>query len=165
MDQTYTKPFILSVQNVFSTMLQARADVGEARPEGPQDAEFDISAIIGLSGSVQGCAVLRCRVATAEQIVSLLSGREIRTGSPDFADAFGEIINMICGGAKAMFPNSCTTITSPRVVIGTRHATKGLSKVPCVVTPFSTPCGPITLEIAIKPANAEQVAPPVSVAA
>src|SRR6185295_1333808 len=155
MDATYSKPFVCSMQNVFATMLQVRVDAGEAcvkslspHANASSDSEFDVSAIIGLSGGVAGCAVLSSSITTAERIVSLFSGREVPAASPDFADAYGELINMIAGGAKAMFLNQRTSLTCPTVVLGRRHTISRPSNMPSVVIPCSTPCGPFSLEIA-----------------
>ena len=78
-----------------------------------------------------------------------VAGMEIEANSPDFADAIGELSNMIAGGAKKDL-GALATITVPTVVIGANHCVARLSDVPCIVIPCATPAGDFAVEINIK---------------
>ncbi len=54
MDPTYIKPFISSIQNVFSTMLQLPVTVKEPVHQGREHHAYDVSGIIGMTGDVIG---------------------------------------------------------------------------------------------------------------
>jgi chemotaxis protein CheX len=150
MDPSFISPFIQSVQNVFSTMLQLPVSVGEPHLKEGARSSHDVSGIIGMSGDVTGCVVLSFASATAERIVALFTGHETRSDSDDFADAVGELVNMISGGAKANFPNRRVSISVPSVVVGPGHTIARQSEVPCVIIPCATDCGEMVIEVAIQ---------------
>ena len=158
MDATYIRPFISSIQNVFSTMLQLPVTVGEPRLKRGEERENDVSGIIGMSGDVTGNVVLSFRQDTAEAVVALFCGQKLALSSPDFADAIGELVNMVSGGAKALFKDRKVSISCPSVVIGPNHQVQRPSDIPCVVIPCTTDCGEVRIEVSIKeranPANA-----------
>ena len=152
MDASYITPFMTSIQNVFSTMFQLPVEIGEPRIKTDNKTSHDISGIIGVSGEMIGTIVLSMPVDTAESIVALFTGMEMNSESEDFADAVGELINMISGNAKAEFQRKAVTISCPSVVIGAGHRVASNSGTPCVVIPCSTDCGEIVLEISLREA-------------
>lgn len=149
MDPLFVKAFVTSIQNVFSTMMQLKVTVKEpyVKQGGP---ESDISAIIGMSGEVVGSVVLSFPMATAQNCVTLLSGQKVDPASPDFADAIGEIVNMVSGGAKALFNGRKVSISCPSVVMGGKHTVARMSDQPTIVIPCNTDCGDVSIEISIK---------------
>jgi len=157
-DPNLIAPFISSVQHVFSTMFQLPVEVGDPSMKKNSECSHDVSGIIGMSGEFQGNVVLSMPSATAVAVVALFSGEKYETSSDDFADAVGEIINMICGNAKASFQRKNVSISCPSVVIGPNHRVTGQSDIPCILIPCTTDCGELNLEVAIRPVNAEAAA-------
>ncbi|MBC7772764.1 MAG: chemotaxis protein CheX [Pyrinomonadaceae bacterium] len=154
MDPAYLIPFISSIQNVFSTMLQLPVTIGDPSVKSEPATNFDISGIIGMSGDVVGNIVLSFPEATATGVVGLFTGTKMAVADPDFADAIGELVNMVCGGAKGQFSGSKkVSISCPSVVMGTNHSIARQKDTPCVVIPCTTDCGEFVIEIAIKEAN------------
>ena len=80
---------------------------------------------------------------------------EFEEDSPDFADAVGELINMISGNAKAEFQRKAVSISCPSVVLGADHTIAVQSGTPCVLIPCSTDCGEVVLEVALRESEAE----------
>ncbi|RMH11835.1 MAG: chemotaxis protein CheX [Planctomycetota bacterium] len=150
MDASYITPFVVSIQNVFTTMLQLPVEVGEPRIKTGSKASHDVSGIIGMSGDVTGSIVLSFPLETAEAIVSLFCGESLGSDSDDFADAIGELVNMVSGGAKAGFDGKQVSISCPSVVVGTDHYISQQKDVPCVVIPCTTDCGELSIEVAIR---------------
>ena len=70
----------------------------------------------------------------------------------------GEIINMVCGNAKAAFQRKNVSISCPSVVVGKNHRVASQSDIPCVLIPCTTDCGEMNLEVAIRPVAVEAVA-------
>jgi chemotaxis protein CheX len=151
MDPMYIKPFVSSIQNVFSTMMQLQVTVKEPYVKPAGGPNHDVSGIIGLSGDVVGSVVLAFPQATAQNIVNLFTGQQIPYGTPDFADAVGELVNMITGNAKALFKEKKASISCPSVIVGGNHRVAQQSDTACICIPCSTDCGDVTIEIAIKP--------------
>lgn len=150
MDPAFITPFITSVQNVFSTMLQLPVTVGAPTIKQSPGTTHDVSGIIGMSGDVVGCIVLSFHRQTSVRLVALFTGTEMTTENPDFADAIGELTNMISGNAKGMFTGKKkVTISCPSVIVGDNHQVARPRDVPCIVIPCTTDCGEFVLEIAI----------------
>lgn len=150
MDSSYITPFMTSIQNVFSTMFQLPVEIGEPSIKTDKTATHDVSGIIGVSGEMVGTIVLSMPRAAAISIVSLFTGMEMDAESDDFADAVGELVNMISGNAKAEFQRKGVSISCPSVVIGTDHRVSTPSGTACVMIPCSTDCGEVVLEIALR---------------
>jgi chemotaxis protein CheX len=154
MDPQYIKPFIASIQNVFSTMMQLPVTVKAPKIKDNPSTTYDVSGIIGLSGDVVGSVVLSFPKDTAERIVSLLTGSPMTADSPDFADAIGEIVNMVSGGAKASFAGKKVSISCPSVVVGPGHKVAKQHDAPTIVIPCATDCGEVAIEVTIQTADA-----------
>jgi len=150
MDAAYITPFMVSIQHVFSTMLQLQVQVGEPKVKQGSAATYDVSGIIGMSGDVAGSVVLSFPRATAERVVALFTGQETPSDHEDFPDAVGELVNMIAGGAKGRFANRKVSISCPSVVVGANHMIAKQKDVPCIAIPCETDCGELTIEIAIQ---------------
>jgi len=165
MDASYIKPFIASIQNVFSTMLQLPVTVGTPRIKDRVGPTFDVSGLIGMSGDVTGSVVLSLPKETAERVVSLFCGQELTIESADFADAVGELVNMVSGGAKALFSGKKVAISCPSVVVGKGHSVARQTDVPCIQIPCTTDCGELVIEIAIQQNPNAAAAPPATAGA
>ncbi len=155
MDPQFITPFIKSVQNVFSTMMQLQVSIGNPQLKTDPAPSYDVSGIIGMSGDVVGSIVLSFTTDTAAALVALFSGQKSNPGDPDFADAIGELVNMVSGNAKGQFPgNKKVSISCPTVVVGRNHIVARQKDIPCVMIPCTTDCGELVIEIAIRPAEA-----------
>jgi len=146
-------PFVNAVQAVFSTMVGVKATPGRPYIKSAATPNHDVSAIVGFSGEVTGSVVVSFAEAAAIKLVASFAGSEMAVGSPDFADAIGELGNMIAGNAKKDLGGNAS-IGVPTVIIGRSHVLARLSDVPCVVIPCTTPVGDFAVEVSIK-----QVAP------
>lgn len=151
MDQAaYITPFIKSVQNVFETMLQLPVQVGQASVKQDGAPQHDVSGIIGMSGDVEGTVVLSFPTATAERVVSIFTGEELSHTHEDFADAVGELVNMVSGGAKAQFTGKDVSISCPSVVIGSDHQVFGRKDVVCIMIPCQSDMGDFDVEVSLR---------------
>ena len=151
MDQAaYITPFVKSVQNVFETMLQLPVEIGEPTLNRKTEPTHDVSGIIGMSGDIEGTIVLSFPTACAERVVSLFTGMEMAYTHEDFADAVGELVNMVSGGAKAQFPGQNVSISCPSMVIGSDHQVYGRKDVVCIRIPCNCDCGEFDVEVAIR---------------
>jgi len=150
MDAKYIAPFIASVENVFTTMLQLPVEIGEPIVSADVKSTYDVSGVIAMSGDVTGSVVLSFPLSAARRVVALFCGSDLSEQSPDFADAIGELVNMVAGGAKAKFDGKIVSINCPSVVVGAKHTINIPSDTPVVRIPFATDCGGFSVDIAIK---------------
>lgn len=158
MDPAYITPFIAAVQNVFSTMMQLSVTINEPQIKASPLASYDVSGVIGLSGDAVGAVVLSMPSNTAARIVQLFTGTAMAPNHPDFADAIGELINMISGNAKAGFPKGKNSISTPTVIVGQQHTVAMPKDTPCIVIPCVCDCGEFAVEVAIRAKTAEAAA-------
>jgi len=145
-------PFINSTVNVFSSMVGITPEIAKPRLKEGSGASFDVSGIIGFSGEILGSVVVSLQLQTASKLVAAMVGSDVDPTSPDFADAIGELTNMIAGGAKTNL-GVLANITCPVVVIGASHVIARLTGVPCIVIPCHTPHSDFAIEVNIKPAT------------
>ena len=150
MDASLIKPFMESTRAVFSTMLKSEVSFGRPRMIDSLP-RFDVSAIIGMSGDVVGAVVLSLPSDVAWKVVQRFAGMPFEVESADFADAIGEIVNMISGGAKAKFNNKSVSINCPSVSIGRNHIIPRPSNTPCISIPCKTQFGDFSIDVSIRP--------------
>lgn len=141
-------PFVSSIQNVFSTMLQLPVTVHEPiRGEGPP-ASHEVSATVDISGDLTGTLRLCLPTTTASGIVEILCGQRLSLDSTDFADAIGELASVIAGGAKSLLDDHAITLGCPTVTIG--QTPPAVDDAPAgMLIPCSTDCGELTLCVAL----------------
>lgn len=150
MDVKYINPFITSVRNVFGTMLQLDVQFGKAQLRKEETHTHDVSAIIGLSGDVVGAVIVSFPKLAATRIASAFAGTDVTEADDDFADAVGELANMISGNAKKDFDGLQVFISTPSVVLGTGHLIKSTRVTPRLVLPCATPAGSFVVEVGMK---------------
>ncbi len=161
MDASFITPFVRSIEAVFSTMLQTTVKVLPPRLKPANDKSYDVSGIIGLSGDVTGATVIGFPMETALRVVKQFTGTEIPANEPDFADAVGELVNMITGSAKAEFAGKKASISCPSVVVGNCHQVAAARDVPTLIIPCECDLGSFAMEVTIKdnsPAKAQPAA-------
>jgi chemotaxis protein CheX len=90
-----------SAANVFSTMLGAELDLGEACTEmGTPEANDGVVSFIGLAGAWIGTGSVSCTPALACLICSRMLMMESTGVDEDVLDAVAELTNMIVGNVK-----------------------------------------------------------------
>lgn len=142
-------PFINSVRNVFSTMVNVPTEVDRPCVKGTSGPSYDVSSIIGFSGDIVGSVVVSFQLQAAKKLVAAFAQMELDENTPDFADALGELANMIAGSAKKDL-GVVASISTPSVIVGAGHHIARLTDVPCLVIPCRTPVGDFAVEISIK---------------
>ncbi|HYD00536.1 MAG TPA: chemotaxis protein CheX, partial [Phycisphaerales bacterium] len=83
-------------------------------------------------------------------VIGKFAGSDYPMESADFADALGEIVNMISGAAKAKFDGKSVSISTPSVVVGTGHTIARPSRTVCISLPCKVYCGEFSIDIAIR---------------
>ena len=152
MDIRYINPFMASVRDVFRTMANVEVQILKPRVRTDERRLPGVSGVIGLSGDVTGACVLCLPSEVACKLASAFSGEEMTESHPDFADAIGELANMVAGGAKSQLGGLAVSISLPSVVIGDPHevGVTGLpSDTPRVVIPCQTEMGQFQVEVAM----------------
>lgn len=141
-------PFTHSVRQVFSRMAGVQTTVGTPHMKTHPVSTYNICGIIGFSGQLTGSVVLSLSDNAGDRLVEAFAGAKLDRQSPDFADAVGELANMVAGCAKQQM-GAGTSISLPSVVIGKGY-TIASGSLPCIVIPCSSPMGDFSVEVCIK---------------
>ena len=142
MDAKFVNPFVCSVQNVMQTMCGVEVQVGKPFLKIGNDPRADISGIIGFSGDATGSIVLELHYDVASKLASAFAGIEITPEHEDFADAIGELCNMVAGNAKKEFGEEFDiSISLPNVITGKDHALAVTRSTQQIVIPCETDLG------------------------
>ena len=149
MDVKYINPFVTAVKKLFNTMIEVPFKLGKPSLKKGNVPAYEISGIIGLSGTVTGCVVINLSKEIALQLVSALIGDEVTELDDDCADAIGEIANIIAGNAKTNFPSEGTSFSVPSVGTG-KHKVSYTSGLPIIAIPCITDKGELVIEVALK---------------
>ena len=152
MDVRYVNPFIVSIKQVFSTMVGVEVQVLKPTMKVNGSGVVGVSGVIGFSGDAAGACLLCFPTDVACKLASAFAGEEMSESHPDFADAIGELANMIAGGAKSQFDGLAISISLPSVVIGNPHevtVTGVPSDAPRLIIPCDTKLGQFHVEVAM----------------
>jgi chemotaxis protein CheX len=124
--EQYIQSFIDVCQNVFKDFLGC--DLTAERPyfaDPGAIAQWDISAVIGLTGEARGAMVISMKTDLAVRLTGILTGSTHSTVDEDVIDAIGEIINIIAGNAKKVLEEIYRLIISlPTIIEGGEHTIK-----------------------------------------
>ncbi|MEQ8850329.1 MAG: chemotaxis protein CheX [Phycisphaerales bacterium] len=144
-----------AVTEVFSMFVDVELDAPTIEKLNGPTNQYDISAVVPLSGSLNGAIALRAPVASASAFVEAFGGDAVEPDSDAFSDAFGELANMISGSAKAKYNSSSLSIGCPTVVLAPGHKIRMPSGTVCWAVRFESPKGAFAVEIGLSAAAVE----------
>jgi chemotaxis protein CheX len=120
----YIKPFVDITLGTFTNFVGV-----EVTPSHPyfldvkKEHEWDVSAVIGLSGAVKGAVIISLKKGLAIKFTDLLTATTRTEIDADVVDAIGEIVNIIAGNVKPKIPNGDRIVISiPTVIKGKEHS-------------------------------------------
>lgn len=117
----YWAPLLeLSTQEVFALMLGDRLELS-LEPGSLQG--LDVTAMVGLAGSLCGLLTLRCTSQSASLIASKMLGIDKPGPNTQMEDAVGEVCNMIAGNFKNKISglgDGCK-LSVPTVITGSNY--------------------------------------------
>lgn len=152
----YINPFIESIHNLFSTMLNCSPksrDIGLSKLE---NGAREITGLIDLSGPLSGSVALSFPEETAAAMTGRLLGITAQAIDDDVVDAVGEFVNIIAGSAKAALCDengNPVSIGLPRTNQNADHNVDAISKSVWLNVPFTSELGPFSLRVTVEPAK------------
>ncbi|KGE72050.1 chemotaxis protein CheX [Spirochaeta lutea] len=142
--EKYIQPFVEVCESVFRDFLQT--EVRADRPHFIDRSEannWDISAVIGLTGEARGAVVISMKLNLALSLTSTLTGQQHTGLDDEVVDAIGEVVNIIAGNAKRGLEESFRLVISlPTIVRGNNHSViwpTEQTRIICI--PFRLPSG------------------------
>lgn len=149
-DLTLAKPFVQATINVLSSMAGLSTTPGTPYVKTTDQADGDVSAIVGITDARNGAMALSFSQSCAIALVKGMLGDAIENILADTRDAVGEITNMISGQARASLQSEMGIRlqgSTPSIVFGTKHTLAFPGEAPIIAIPFSTEYGDFTLEL------------------
>ena len=144
-----------AITDVCSMMLGETVTVGAPDPaEGlTHRTGGGVRGTIDLTGDLSGEATIHLPTETAVNLVAAFTGAEIAPDDEAFADAIGELANMVVGSAKAHFEGLKCSISVPTVSLVAsasdpdRDATGVETRRPDLVLPVTGQSGDFAIEV------------------
>lgn len=150
MDVRFINPLLVSVNNVFTTVVETDISVGKPYVvQSNQEPSADVSAVIGLSGDAVGCMVLSFPMTTAVDTASKFAGVAMTMDHAAFADALGELANMVASQAKGRFEGLKVNVSLPSVIVGKEHVVSQSKQAPRLALPCDSDLGQFWVEMAL----------------
>jgi len=150
----YIEPFITVCKDVFREFLDQslEAELPFFMDKDTQ-TDWDISAVIGLTGEARGAVVISMKADLAAKLTGILTKKDHSGLDDDVVDAVGEIVNIIAGNVKHDLEEAFKLVISlPTIIKGKGHSIvwpEGQARVICI--PFSTiSSDTFTLSIALE---------------
>ncbi|HEY8415702.1 MAG TPA: chemotaxis protein CheX [Thermaerobacter sp.] len=148
----YIRPFVAAAVDVLKLEFGVdRVERGALRIETSYYTTQDITAIIGLTGEIEGTAIYGTSRATARRMVQAVTGTLPPVFDEMAESAFAEFGNVVSGRASMLFEQQglhCT-ISPPTIVIG-RGAIISNVGIQRLIVPLHTPLGELQLAVAVR---------------
>lgn len=152
----YINPFIESLCNTMSEMLNCSVARSDPQVKNSEFSLGDISGIIGfadreLSGAISLCFPRN----TAFFVYEKMTGEKVDQIEANVRDAVGELANIVAGGAKTILSKYGISyhISIPTIVVGKNHSLAHKFNTPIVAIPFQVEGKPFTMEVVMKVAK------------
>jgi chemotaxis protein CheX len=136
----YIQPFIKTCTSVFHDFVNLEPEAKMPyflEKDAIQD--WDISAVIGLTGEARGAVVISMKDNLAMKLTGILTGKVHQVIYDDVVDAVGELINIIAGNVKQELEDTFRLVISlPTIITGKEHHVNwpaGQARVICI--PFT----------------------------
>jgi len=147
----FINPFLAAATQVLESELGSPPKRGTIGLQRSAYTSEDVTAVVGVTGSVQGMVLISMTEATARGMVSVMMGQEFHEFDALAQSGIGEIGNVITGRAavllaEAGFPSD---LAPPMLIVGrgTMLSTLGVQR---LVIPLETDFGPIAVQVALK---------------
>jgi CheY-specific phosphatase CheX len=145
----FAQHLIESTRHVFDRMLHIDVWADEPEPRHEPNPTYDVSAMIAVAGELDGFVVLSLPFDTARRVASVFAGSDKPLSDDDLADALGEIVSIIAGGAKPRLENKHINLGFPSVAIDAAPINYRHDDFHPIAIPFTCDCGEFTVEYAL----------------
>lgn len=150
MNEVYVNAFLTPAVHVWEKELAAKLTLSGAESVANQYTTNEVTAVIGVSGQLQGNVLYGFTQESARSIAGKMIGQEIVEMDELALSAIGEIANMITGNAATLLSNLGTACAiAPPVIIepaGSRFTTLGG---PQILVKFASELGPLHIRISL----------------
>ena len=150
----YINPFVEAAFNILKEVLGTDITRGELYLKSATQPILGVTAIIGLTGDVEGRVLFDMTQKTALSIASAMNGEEL-TKMDELAKAtINELANMIAAQSvtKLSELGYKFDITPPAIFTGEKMAVSDVS-IEALIVPIEMPLGKLEINVAVKEKN------------
>jgi chemotaxis protein CheX len=146
------RDIIDSTQEVFETMVFIDAVPGTPHPSMPGEPRAEVVATIALTGPSNAVVTIYGSTIMAKTIAASMLGMAAEEINDEYADAIGELGNMIAGSFRNRMTAAGGTwaISVPTVTVGQRIFTHYPEDVGRVVCPFEFSGNQLSVELVLR---------------
>ena len=150
MRQEFVNPFLGPAQLVWQKEFGVPLEVTDARAVSYQYTTEDITAIIGISGKLQGNGLYGFSNSVSTEIVSRMIGEDMDAHDPMALAALGEIANVITGNAATeLAANGYPCDISPPMILEPSGSTLTSTIPRQILVTFKSELGILTARIGL----------------
>ncbi|MEM1305210.1 MAG: chemotaxis protein CheX [Planctomycetota bacterium] len=113
-------PLLAAVSETFDMMLGCPVEREQLALRAFEAELYDLSAVIGITGSAKGAICISFPANTALSLVDAFIGEKSSRITPSVVDAMGELVNIVAGATKSKMKLGLN-MGLPNVVHGKRH--------------------------------------------
>jgi chemotaxis protein CheX len=150
MKEEYVNAFLTPAVHVWEKELAVKLTLSGAEQAASQYTTTELTALIGLSGQLEGNVLYGFSQDCARTVASKMIGQEIVEMDELSLSAIGELANMITGNAATLLANmgAVCEITPPVIIepSGSRFTTFGG---PQILVKFTSELGPLHIRISM----------------
>ena len=149
----FVNPFLEATVEVSEMMSGIFATAGKPYIKKPLElARGEVSGIIGLMGEKGGNMSISFSKRCILKIVSNMFGTKPNYINIEVRDAVGEITNIIAGTGRRKLSKRGYNIQAsiPTIIVGEKHFIDHNTEEPCIIIPFQTKYGPLSMEITLQ---------------
>ena len=146
------RDLVESTREVFEAMLFQKVVSRPSRPAVSREPRADVVATIHLTGPCRAVIGLYSSEPVAKSMAGSMLGLDATEIGDEFADAVGELANMIAGSFRNRMAavGGTWAISVPTVTIGTGIITHYPTDVGRVICPFDTSGGELLVELVLR---------------
>ncbi len=149
----FVNPFLQAASEVLDSELGGEAQRGTLRLQKTAFTTDEVTALVGVTGMLNGLVLYSMSQATALRIVSRVMGKDFEEFDSLAQSGIGELGNVITGRASVLLAEAGypSNITPPALVIGegTMITTLDLIR---LVLPLETDVGALEIQVVLKTA-------------
>jgi chemotaxis protein CheX len=145
------QPFVLAAKDVLEHELGGDVGRGQVRVERGDFTAGEVTAVVGVTGSLSGAVLFRMSEATALAIVGQMMGQKFDELDALARSGVGELGNVITGRAGVLLERAGirADIAPPMLIVGRGGLMSSLD-IPRLLVPLETRVGSIDLQIALR---------------
>jgi chemotaxis protein CheX len=145
------QPFLLAAKGVLEQEIGGEVGRGQISMEKGDFEAGEITAVVGVTGSLSGAIMYRMSEATALAIVGRMMNQEFKELDALARSGIGELGNVITGRAGVLLERAgiVADIAPPMLIVGRGGILSSLD-IPRLMVPLQTRAGMIDMQIALR---------------